>query len=107
MSDWFLRLSVSIGRTPTYKFSYRRHPWAHRGCPTWEQTAICHKDTNNCEMTSVMNDGQEEEKDGLLGHMTWDIEEWAQAHIGSLEPGTSLLTVRVRQALVSCMVCSG
>lgn len=58
-------------------------------------------------MTSVMNDGQEEEKDGLLGHMTWDIEEWAQAHIGSLEPGTSLLTVRVRQALVSCMVCSG
>lgn len=33
-----------------------------------------------------MNAGQEEEKDGLLAHMTQDIEEWAQAHIGSLEP---------------------
>lgn len=54
-----------------------------------------------------MNTGQEEEKDGLLAHMTQDIEEWAQAHIGSLEPGTSLLTVRVHQASVSCMVSSG
>lgn len=44
-----------------------------------------HKDTNKCEMMSVMNAGQEE-KDGLRAHMTQDIEEWAEAH--TLQPGT-------------------
>lgn len=46
-----------------------------------------------------MNAGQEE-KDGLLAHVTQDIEEWAEAHTGSLEQSQW-------GALVFCTVSSG
>lgn len=36
----------------------------------------------------------QEEKDGMLAHMTQDMEEQAEAHTGSLECGTSLPTAR-------------
>lgn len=93
MSDWSLGLSVSTGRDLLTGVSYCCHPGTHRGCPTREQIATCHKDTNKCEMASVMTAGQEE-KDGLLAHMIQDIEEWAGAHTGSLERGTSFPTAR-------------